>query len=508
MRLGTLLTLTGILILLLGDAHAADVLIQNAHIYDGTGRPPFIADVRVSAGHIIAVARHLHPRPGETTRDAHGLALAPGFIDMHTHADVGLLQDLDAATVTRQGVTTIFIGQDGESHFPLRDYYEQLQKTPPAINVASMIGHATLREQIMGKDLYRASTADELGRMKALLAQELREGAFGLSTGLEYEESHFATTEEVVELSKVAAAHGGFYISHVRDEANHTFESFDELLRIGREAHLPVEITHIKLGSTQLWHKAATRMPTYFATAKRDHINLKADVYPYTYWYSTIRVMVPDRDYENPQKVAQALDDNGGASAIRLVRYTPEPILTGKTLEEIAAIWKLTPVDAYIRIVRATSAEVGTDPLLESVIVTSMSEDDVRWFIAQPQIMFCSDGELHGAHPRGAGSFPRVLGHYVREQKVLSLEMAIHKMTGLAAGQLKLKDRGRIARGFVADLVLFDPAVVINQSTIDAPEAPPLGIPAVMVSGEWVIDNELPTGNHPGKVLRSAAFHP
>ncbi len=507
MRRRILLTLIGLV--LSGNAlRAADVLIQNANIYDGTGKPPFTADVRVHAGRIAAVAGHLRPSAGESIRDARGLALAPGFIDMHTHADRGLLQDLDAATVSRQGVTTIFVGQDGQSHFPLRDYFAQLEATPPAINVASMIGHATLREQIMGKDLYRASTPQELARMKALLEQELRAGAFGLSTGLEYEEGHFATTEEVIALSRVAAAAGGFYISHVRDEANHTFESFDEVLRIGREARIPVEITHIKLGSTRLWHMAATRMPEYFATAKRDHVNLMADVYPYTYWYSTIRVLVPDRDYENRDKVAQALADNGGAAAIRLVRYTPEPDLAGKTLEDIAATWKLTAAETYIRIVRATSAEVGTHQPMEAIIDTSMSEDDVRWFVAQPQIMFCSDGDLHGAHPRGAGSFPRILGRYVREQKVLPLEMAIHKMTALAAHQLGLKDRGRIAQGYVADLVLFDPAVVIDQSTIAAPEAPPLGIPLVMVSGEWVIDEGRPTGNHPGHVLRSAAFRP
>ena len=507
MRHGSLALL--ISIALLGNAaHAADVLIQNAHVYDGTGKPAFTADVRVHAGRITAVGPHLHPVPGETVRDAHGLSVAPGFIDMHTHADQGLLKDLDAATQSRQGVTTIFVGQDGDSHFPLRDYFKQLEKTPPAINVASMVGHATLREQIMGKDLYRASTPEELAKMKVLLAQELRAGAFGLSTGLEYEEGHFATTEEVVELSKVAAATGGFYISHVRDEGNHTFEAFDEVLKIGREAHIPVEITHIKLGSTQLWHMAANRMPEYFAEAKRDHVNLMADVYPYTYWHSTIRVMVPDRDYDNLDKVAQAVADNGGAGAIRLVRYTPEPALAGKTLEQIAATWKLTPAESYIRIVHATGAEVGAHEPMELVIVTSMSEDDVRWFIAQPQIMFCSDGELHGAHPRGAGSFPRILGHYVREQKVLSLETAIHKMTGLPAHQLRLKDRGRIAEGYIADLVLFDPAVVIDQSSIDAPEAPPLGIPAVMVSGEWVIDNGQSTGNHPGRVLRSPAFRP
>ena len=486
--------------------YATDVLLKNVTVYDGSGRPPFIADVRVHGSRIAAVARHLKRVPGESVRDEGGLAVAPGFIDMHTHADRGLLEDLSAATVSRQGVTTIFVGQDGESHYPLRDYYAKLEATPPAINVASMIGHATVREQVMGKDLYRASTPQELATMKTLLAQELRSGAFGLSTGLEYEKGHFATTEEVVELSKVAAAAGGFYISHVRDEANQVFDAWDEVLRIGREARIRVEITHIKLGSTPTWHLASTRMPGYFAAARRDHVNLMADVYPYTYWHSTIRVIMPDRDYFNPVKVSQAIADNGGAAAIRVTHYMPDSALAGKTLEEIAAGWHVTPVDAYMRIVKATSAEVDTGEQMEDIIATSMSEDDVRWFIAQPRVMFCSDGELHGPHPRGAGSFPRILGRYVRDQKALSLQLAVHKMTGLAAQQLGLKDRGHIGAGYVADLVLFDPAVVIDQSTIEHPEAPPLGIPGVMVSGEWVIDDGKVTGNRPGRVLRSAAL--
>ena len=356
----------------------------------------------------------------------------------------------------------------------------------------------------MGKDLYRSSTPTELSAMEVILARELGAGAFGLSTGLEYEAAHFATTEEVVALSQVAAAAGGFYISHVRDESDRVFESFDEVLRIGREAHLPVEITHIKLGATGVWHLAATRMPAYFATAKREHIDLQADVYPYTYWHSTIRVLVPDRDFYNPAKVAQALAENGGAAAVRLAHYTPEPAMGGKNLEEIAVAWNVTPVEAYMRIVRATSAEVDSGVPMEDVIVSSMSEDDVRWFIAQPEIMFCSDGDLHGAHPRGAGTFPRILGRYVRELQVLPLEAAIHKMTGRPAHQLGLRDRGRVAKGFVADLVLFDPAVVIDEATIEQPEAPPLGIPGVMVAGEWVVDQGGVTGRHPGQVLRHA----
>jgi N-acyl-D-amino-acid deacylase len=487
---------------------AADFLLQNVNVYDGTGKAPFAADVRVHGSRITRVGAHLAPVPGEVVVDEHGLALAPGFIDMHSHGNGGLLEDLDAATISRQGVTTILVGQDGESNYPLADFYAQLQATPAAINVASMIGHATLREQAMGKDLFRASSPEELAQMKSLLAQELRAGAFGLSTGLEYEEGHFATTEEVVELSKVAAAAGGFYISHVRDEADHVFESFDEVLRIGREAKIPVEITHIKLGTTPSWHLAATRMPAYFAAAKREHIDLKADVYPYTYWHSTIRVLIPDRDYYNPDKVAQALADNGGAAAIRLAHYTPEPALAGKTLEQIAAIWNVSAVDAYMRIVKATFAEVDSKVEMEDIIATSMSEDDVRWFIMQPQIMFCSDGALHGAHPRGAGSFPRVLGRYVREQRALPLEIAIHKMTGLPAQQLGLTDRARIAAGYIADLVIFDPATVLDESTIEHPELPPKGIPGVMVSGEWVIADGKVTGKHPGVVLRSTAYRP
>jgi len=484
--------------------HAADLLLQHARVIDGTGRAGFIGDVRIQGNRIAAVAAHLRPQAGEALRDAHGLALAPGFIDMHSHADRGLLQDLDAATQTRQGVTTMLVGQDGESSFPLRDYFSKLEATPPALNVASMVGHATVRAQAMGKDLFRPSTPAELAQMKSVLAAELQAGAFGLSTGLEYEEGHFATTEEVVELSKVAASAGGFYISHVRDEGNDVFKSYDEILRIGREARIPVEITHIKLGSTPMWHLAAKRMPAYLQAAQREHIDLRADVYPYTYWHSGIRVLVTDRDFFNPVKVRKALADNGGAAAIRLAHYTPEPAVAGKTLAEIAAIWGLSDVDTYMRIVRATMAEVNSDLEMEDIIGTSMSEDDVRWFVAQPWISFCSDGELHGAHPRGAGTFPRILGHYVREQKVLPLELAVHKMTGLSAQRLGLKDRGRIAPGYVADLVLFDPATVIDQSSIEHPELPPLGIPAVMVSGEWVIDAGKPTGKHPGQVLRSS----
>jgi N-acyl-D-amino-acid deacylase len=491
--------LLGLCALTAGLHADADMLLRNVTLYDGTGSAPYSADVRVQGNKIAAVAEQLPPLPGEAVSDQQGLALAPGFIDMHSHGDGDLLQDLDAATVTRQGVTTILVGQDGESPaYPLGSWFARLKATPAALNVASMVGHATMRQQVMGKDLYRPSNPDELEKMKSLLAQELQAGAFGISTGLEYEDAHFSTTEEVVELSKVAAAAGGFYISHVRDEANKTFDSFDEVLRIGREAKIPVQITHIKLGSTAVWHQAAKRMPAYFEQAQREGIKLSADVYPYVFWHSTLRVIVPDRDFFNAPKVAQAIADMGGPASLRMGHYAPDPAMNGLTLDQIAAKWGISPVDAYMKMIRATETQDDG----ENVLGTSMTEDDLRWFIAHPGIMFCSDGELHGSHPRGAGAFPRVLGHYVREQKVLLLAEAIRKMTSLPASQLGLPDRGRIAPGYVADLVVFDPATVLDQSTVEQPEKPPLGIPHVMVAGEWVVRDGKFTGARPGQVLR------
>ena len=486
------------------SALGADTLIKNVLVYDGTGKKPFKADIRIKGDRIAAIG-NLSAKAGESVREEHGLALAPGFIDMHSHHDHGIFDDLDAEAVTRQGVTTVFVGQDGESNFPLADFFSRLEKTPAAINFASMVGHATLRRQVMGKDLYRPSTPEELKKMEDLLGHELDAGGFGLSSGLEYEDGHFATTEEMIELSKVAAAHGGFYISHVRDEASHVFDSYEEITRIGREAKLPVEISHIKLASTSVWHMAPSRMPGVFAKARREGVDLKADVYPYTYWASTLRVIVTDRDFFNPQKVERAIADNGGAANLLVSLYKPEPAVAGKNLQQIADAWKVTPTEAYMRMIKATESEVGSSEQQEGVMGTSMSEDDVRWFIANPRVMFCSDGELHGEHPRGAGSFPRVLGRYVREERVLPLETAIHKMTLMPAEQLGLKDRGRIAEGYVADLVVFDPAAVADQSTIEHPEAAPKGIPDVMVSGVWVVADGKVTGAHAGHVIRHNA---
>jgi N-acyl-D-amino-acid deacylase len=482
-------------------AQRGPLLIQNVLVYDGTGSRPVVADVRISGERIEEIKPHLSVKKNDQVLEAHGLALAPGFIDMHSHADGGIFKDPAATVVIRQGVTTVLTGQDGESEYPLADFFAKLKKTPTTINIASMVGQGTLREQVMGKDLLRASTPEELVKMEALLAEEMKSGGFGLSTGLEYDPAHFSTLGELIELSKVAAEYKGFYISHVRDEGNDVFKSFDEILEIGRRAKLPVEITHIKLGTTPVWHQAK-RLDEYFAAAKKDGVTLWADVYPYTYWHSTARVIILDRDYYNPEKVAEVLDENGGPSRFHVIHFEPDPSINNKTLDEIAAQWKMTPVEAYMKIVRETERRPdGTRPA-EDVIVESMSDDDVKWFVADPRITFCSDGGLFMQHPRSAGTFPRILGFYVREQQALSMEEAIHKMTLLPAQHIGLKDRGRVAKGYIADLVLFDPKKIRDQSTIEHWDAPPAGINGVMVAGRWVVRENKLTGERPGKALK------
>ncbi len=490
------------LVLLIGLSQpAAAELLTNATIYDGSGNAPYTGSVRVEGGRIRTIGPNLKALPGEPVRSLAGFALAPGFIDMHSHADGALFAMPGAEAAVRQGITTVLVGQDGSSPYPLADFFARLQKFPVALNVAAMAGHTTLRERAMN-GIFRQATTAEIRTMRRLLGREMDAGAFGLSTGLEYAGAYSATTAEVIAVAKVAAARGGFYITHVRDEGNAVFNAFDEVIAIGRGARIPVEISHIKLGTVPVWNQAATRIPKLFSEARRAGVDLTADVYPYTYWQSTLRVIVPDRDYFNPVKVEQAIADNGGAARIRFATYEPDPMLVGLSLAEVAQRWNLSPTDAFMRVVRETEPGPDRKAKGENVIVESMNEVDVRWFVASPNITFCTDGELAGSHPRGAGAFPRILGRYVREEGALTLALAVHKLTALPAKRLGLSGRGRIRPGAWADLVVFDPRQVRDLATIEAPRAAPEGIVAVMVNGFWVIDGGKPTGARPGQALR------
>jgi N-acyl-D-aspartate/D-glutamate deacylase/CubicO group peptidase (beta-lactamase class C family) len=464
--------------------------IQGAQVADGTGAPLRRADVRIAGGRIVAVGE-VTPHLDDRIVDATGLVLAPGFIDAHNHSTEGLDSDPDAVTQVSQGITTVLLGQDGNSPFPLRDYLARRRSTPAALNVALLVGHATIRRQVMGADFRRAATAAEIGRMEALVDQEMRDGAIGLSSGLEYEVGSYASTEELVSLARVAARRGGFYISHIRDEADKTLEAVREAIAIGEKAKIPVQITHIKLGTIGVWGRA-DEVVAIIDAARARGVEVTADVYPYLAWSSNLKVLVPNKQWTDPASVKEALDDVGGGRNVQITRLPKFPQYVGKRLDEIARAEGVSEVDLYIRIVQDDDA---------GVIGHTMAEDDMRTFLRQPWAMVASDGGVNTSHPRGAGTFPRVLGRFVRDERWLSLPEAVRKMTSMPAARIGLKDRGVIEVGMKADLVVFDPATILDRATFEQPRLGARGIHRVFVNGEVAWAGEAPADNRRGEVL-------
>jgi N-acyl-D-amino-acid deacylase len=471
------------------------IAILGATLLDGSGRAPIKNSLVVIKGDSIAVVgkkgRTKIPETAEVI-EASGLVLAPGFIDTHSHTDRGLDADPLAATQVSQGITTAVVGQDGGSELPVGAFLKSLDNSPPALNVATFVGHATVRSRVMGDDTNRSATETEIARMKTLVDEAMREGAFGLSSGLEYETGKPATAEEMIALARVAAGYGGIYISHIRDEADKTLEAMAEAIQIGREARLPVQISHIKLGTVAVWGKAneAIALINYAHKRKQD---VTADCYPYDAWNSTIRVLIPSGRHEDAKDVAQGLADVGGPGNITIVSCKAHPEYEFKTMEEIATRENISPVALYMKIVKDGGA---------SIVCRSMKDEDIRAFYQQPWVMVSSDGGIGSRHPRGAGTYPRVLGRFVRELRWLSLPEAIRKMTSLPAHRLKLNDRGLVRAGFKADLVLFDPQRVIDRATFQQPQLISEGIERVFVNGSEVWRDGKTTGNRPGRALR------
>ena len=471
----------------------AGMIITGASIVDGTGAPARAGTVRLEGNRIFAVG-DVKANPGDRIVDARGLVLAPGFIDIHNHSTTGLAQNRAADTQVAQGITTIVVGADGSSPWPVAGYIAERSANPAAVHVMTMVGHATVRRQVMGADYTRAARADEIARMAALVEHGMRDGAIGLSSGLEYEVGGYSETKELVELAKAAARHGGFYMSHIRDEADKAFDAFREAIAIGGQARIPVQISHIKLGTAGVWGKSAA-VVAMIEDARKRGVDVTADCYPYNAWHSTITVLVPNKRYDDPASVKRALDDVGGAANVMIARSAAHPEYEFKTLEAIATQQGITPVDLFIQIVKDGGA---------SVIGTSMIDDDIRRFYAQPWVMVASDGGIGMRHPRGSGTFPRVLGRYVRERGWLTLPDAVRKMTSAPAARLKLSDRGTIAAGKVADLVLFDPGAIADRSTFQDPALLPVGMAKVWVAGALVWDGGKSTGATPGSVLKHA----
>jgi N-acyl-D-amino-acid deacylase len=469
-------------------------VIVGATVIDGTGRPGFQASVRIEGDRITKIGR-FQPRRGEETIDASGMVLAPGFIDIHNHSTEGLTSEPSAMTQVSQGISTLAVGADGDSPWPLVDYFAKLAKQRTAVNVLSFIGHETVRERVMGNDWNRAATQQEIAEMAKLVEQGMNEGAVGLSTGLEYDVGLKSTTEEVIELAKVAAKHGGIYMSHVRDEADQVMAAFGEAIRIGREARIPVQISHIKLGTVGVWGQAEKAV-AMIDEARRSGVDVTADCYPYDAWHSTITVLIPSRRHDDPVAVKRGLDDVGGAANIFITDCLAHRDFEGKTLEQVAEGKGITPVEAYMLIVRDKGA---------GIVCRSMMEADIKCFYQQPWVMVASDGGIGAHHPRGAGTFPKVLGRFTREQHWFSLEEAVRKMTSMPAVRLGLKDRGVIREGMKADLVVLDPKRVVDQSTFQKPELISEGISRVFVNGNPVWTNGKTSGLLPGVVLRKSS---
>ena len=396
------------------------IVILGATLIDGSGRAPLRDSAVVIRGDsIVAVGRRGQVRipSGARVIDARGMVVSPGFIDAHNHSDRGFATDPSAASQVSQGITTVVIGQDGGSPFPVGEYLGRLDENPIALNVLTFVGHATVRSRVMGNATNRRATPAEVERMKQMVEQAMRDGAIGLSSGLEYETGKPASTDEMIALARVAGAFGGIYISHIRDEADQTFEALNEAIQIGREARIPVQISHIKLGSVAVWGRAGEAV-SLINRARSRGLDITADCYPYDAWSSTIRVLIPSGRHDDPADVARGLADVGGPANITIVSCEAHPDYEFKNMEEISRREGITPVELYMKIVRDGGA---------GVVCHSMKDSDIRTFYRQPWVMVSSDGGIGSRHPRGAGSYPRVLGRYVREFRWLTLPRSDQK---------------------------------------------------------------------------------
>ena len=478
-----------------------EFLIKNVQLIDGTGTVERNASVRVQGKKIIAVG-NLLPFDDEEIIDGEGKILAPGFIDSHSHVEGSLSKYPAALAALNQGITTIVAGQDGESS-PVDSLKAALKNIPVAINVATYTGHATIREKIMGHaNLSKPATKVELEKIKQLLKYELQKGSLGLSTGLEYEEGFYSNRNEVIELAKVAAEEKGRYISHIRSEDIKMDDAIDEIIQIGREAKLPVQISHLKIALKDDWG-TAPKLLSALQNARAEGIDITADCYPYDAWNSTVRVLFPNKDFTSLQSATYATDHLFDADGSVMVRFAPDTLFAGKTVGTIAKMRHETAPQTLMYLVAAAQSyqklHPGSDDI-EAIMGKSMSEEDVMTFLNWPHTNICSDG-ANGGHPRGYGSFTKILNRYVKDKQIMGWEKAINKMTALAAEHVGITNRGVIATGYYADMVLIDPVTVKDNSSIQNPKALSDGILKVWVNGVLVYKDKIAQNKYPGEFV-------
>jgi N-acyl-D-aspartate/D-glutamate deacylase len=479
-----------------------DTLITHVRLIDGSGTHARDASVRFRDGRILDVGE-LQPATTDSIVDGQGMTLAPGFIDAHSHHLGHALGNPASPATASQGITTIVIGQDGSSE-PMDSLAHYIANRRLSVNIASYTGQTSLREQAMGKDqLLRNATPAEIERMKGILRRELAKGSLGLSTGLEYEGAFYSSKEEVLELARTAAKEGGRYISHLRSEDLKLDEALREIIDIGRITGMPVQISHIKIADHQRWGQADSIIAA-LEKARAEGVEITADIYPYTFWNSTLRVLFPDKRFTDIRSAQLACDRLFDPYGSMIARFLPDTTLEGLMLGAIARIRRETPAQTLLYLVATADAYRKAHPDgdgVEAIAGSSMREADVQAFTRWKQSVICSDGNA-GRHPRGYGAFPRVLGRYVREAGLLSIEEAVHKMTGLTAKQLGIPNRGLVKAGYAADLVLFDPATIIDNATLDNSHAPATGILKVWVNGSLVLDGGKTTGAGTGQLIR------
>jgi N-acyl-D-amino-acid deacylase len=499
-----------------------DVVIRGGTVVDGTGAPGYRADVAVRGDRIVRIARDgIAASAGRTTLDAAGLIVSPGFIDTHAHVD-DLAERPLAESFLWQGVTTVIYAPDGGMPWPLSEAITRLGASGHAPNTAFFAGHNEIRRHVLGS-ANRAPTAEELQRMKGMVDQAMREGAIGLSTGLRYVPGIYSSTEEVIELARVAAAHGGIYSSHIRDEGEGSVAAVAEVIRIAREARLPAQVSHHKLMGQPQWGQSV-RTLAMVDSARAQGLDVTIDQYAYDATSTGTAVLFPswalaggsdslrarlnrpaDRKRIEDGIRATILEERGGGdlSRIRIASYRANPKWNGLTFADIARETGQQPtVDFGIQLAITIQQQGGASGVWHVV-----QEDDLRRIMKHPFTMISSDGGIGvlgqgHPHPRNYGAFPRVLGRYVREEKVLTLEDAVRKMTSLPAWRIGLPDRGRVAEGALADLTVFDPQTITDRATYEDPHRFSIGVQHVVINGVVVMREASLTGEKPGKVLR------
>jgi dihydroorotase/N-acyl-D-amino-acid deacylase len=532
-----------------------NLIITNGTVVDGSGAKGFLADIAIKGGRIVKVGK-LAGATATQTLDARGQIVAPGFIDMLGQSEQFLLIDPRGMSKVMMGVTTEITGE-GESIAPVNDrilkeqedfnrrynltvdwrtlgeYFNRLEKQGSGLNLGTFVGATQVREYVIGYD-DRPPIPAELDQMKQLVADAMKDGALGVSTSLQYVPARFAKTDEIVELAKVAHQYGGIYITHQRSEANAIDDSMKEVFEIARRANIPAEIWHFKTAYKKNWGRMP-EMLRRIETARRQGLKITADVYPYVAGSTSLSACLPPwaleggtdkmvarlRDAETRKRLKSEISNDardweniylgsGGPGGILIGAVVNRELESwqGKRLSEIAAAQNKDPLDALFDFIIADRGQTGA-------IFFMMQESDMQAALKSPFVSICTDsgaratdGPLAGSksHPRGWGSYPRILGKYVRDEKLMPLELAVHKMTGLPAANVGLKERGLIRDGYFADITIFDPKTVIDRATFDEPNQYPVGINYVIVNGEIEVDNGKRTGALAGLPLRGPGY--